>query len=221
MGHPAEGWPHQGSIRGRYDSIVIDFNKDGKFDKQRDGSNEVFPLGKYMIVAGRCYEVTVQPDGSGLALRASEAPCGRIALQDSGWVDLLSEEGPLKLTGPAELQVPVGDYRIFRCVVAEKDERGEIWRAAGLGEWEQEPVHVGEEGVTELQAGAPLVATVKVEKRSRREFQFALEIRGQGGESYAANKIMHPRSGVTGGTPKFKVTDANGKTIATGKFEYG
>jgi hypothetical protein len=80
---------------------------------------------------------------------------------------------------------------------------------------------VAEQGVTQLQAGAPLIAAVKVEKRSQREFTFALEIHGQGGESYGADKILHPRKGVTANTPKFTVVDAGGETVVSGKFRYG
>jgi hypothetical protein len=216
-----EGRRRQGTIYGRGDAIVIDFNKDGKFDKDYYGSEELFSLGKYLVVGANCYDVAVEPDGRGLTLQPTAAPCGRVAVDDDGWVDLFSDDGTIKLTGPGKCEIPAGKYRIFRSMVEGQDEGGRIWRAIGRGEWELEPIQVEEGKVTKVEAGAPLVASVSVEKRSRRQYEFDLEIRGAGGEAYAASNIRPTDGSGRPDAPTFKVVNADGETVASGTFEYG
>jgi hypothetical protein len=216
-----EGRRREGTIYGRCDAIVIDLDKDGKFDKNYDGSPEHLSLGKYMVVGGQCLDVDVQPDGRGLTLRPTTASCGHVTIPGGGWVDLLGDDGPLKVAGEGESQVPVGEYRVLRCVAAATDEQGEEWSVAGRGEWKQDPICVSEGSTTQLVVGAPLMAKVNVEKRSAREYRFSLDVRGQGGEAYSVGRIEMPGEDERPEPPTFKVVDAKGDEVVSGKFEYG
>jgi len=60
-----------------------------------------------------------------------------------------------------------------------------------------------------------------VQKRSRRDYQFALEIRGAGGEAYSASNMAPAGGSERPDAPTFKVVNAGGETVASGTFEYG
>jgi hypothetical protein len=211
-----------GNIWARGDTLVIDVNGDGEYDKGSRDTPEVFHLGKYLALDGCCYDLDVAPDGREVTLAPTAAPLGSIATnQDSYSLELLSETtGTLKvLGGSGKVRVPADEYLMAQCSLSVEDEDGARWRIVGQGRFNQDAVVIKPSKTTSLTLGPPLVAKLSMTKKGAREFSFDLAISGQGGESYTADNFA--RNGKTPPPPRLRVRDSEGKVVKIGSFEYG
>jgi hypothetical protein len=209
-----------GSISGVGDTMMIDLNGDGKFDKKVGYTPEVFHLGKYLPWGGRCYEVNVSADGRNLSLAESTAPSGYIKTQCASYsAELLGEDGAVKLQGEANVKVPAGKYRLATCTAEAKDKEGNTWRLTGAGSWKHPEINVEAGKVTPLTFGPPLVAKITYSRTSPSEVGFNLQLTGVRNEEYSAGAIA--RNGEQLPPPRFEVRDSKGDMVTSGSFQYG
>jgi hypothetical protein len=209
-----------GSIYGVGDTMMIDLNGDGKFDKKTPYTPEVFHLGKYLPWGGRCYEVKVSADGRSLSLTESTAPSGYIKTHCASYsAELLGEDGTVKLQGEARVKVPAGKYRLATCTAEAKDKEGKTWRLTGAGSWKHPEINVQAGKVTPLSFGPPLVAKVTYSRTNPSEIGFNLQLTGVRNEEYTAGGITRDGEGLP--PPRFEVRDSKGDMVTSGSFQYG
>jgi len=209
-----------GSIYGVGDTMMIDLNGDGKFDKKAAYTPEVFHLSKYLPWGGRCYEVKVSADGRSLSLTESTAPSGYIKTHCASYsAELLGEDGAVKLQGEARVKVPVGKYRLATCTAEAKDKEGKTWRLTGTGSWKHPELNVEAGKTTPLTFGPPLVAKITYSRTNPSEIGFNLQLTGVRNEQYNAGSIS--RDGEPLPPPRFEVRDSKGDMVTSGNFQYG
>ena len=207
------------------DGFGIDLNGDDKFDMKQGQGTEVFPLGKYLSLGQKCYEIELAPSGRSYTLAKTKAKCGVIALeaQDATAI-LINSDGGLRVAGK-NTTVPEGSYQLCSNRVEAKDGEGQLWQALGTGLAKQPPVVVTAKKTTPLAVGAPFTAEVTVSPNGGNVYAMSLSIKGQGGEVYAANSFQKVGKTDTNiqfsPKPKVKIVDKDGKEVATGDFEYG
>jgi hypothetical protein len=214
------GYPRSGAVNAQGDTLVIDVNGDGEFRKHIYDTPEMYHVGKYVSFGDKCYELEIDPSGRKVTVRESESPHGYVTTDQDGYsVELLGDDGALKLAGSARtLKVPAGEYRFAGSSFEVKDDDGGLWKMIGRGDWRQNAISVNPGENAEVPFGPPLTASVKA-TRSGNSFQFSLEIKGQGGETYAANEIQ--KDGSLLPPPRFEVRNGDGETIASADFAYG
>lgn len=219
----AEGGGTKGNIYARGDALVIDVNKDGKFEKDYTLTPELYPLGKLLVFGGVCYDMEVSPCGRHVALKPTETACGAVTLSQTDCeVVLYGKSGALKLDGNMpRTKVPVGEYRFAGCRFERTSASGKTkWTLVGSGDWAQPVVNVTEKGKTCISFGPPIVMTVEVSKQDTSQFRFDLAMKGQGGETYVAGNLARNGKEIKN-APAFQVLNPEGKVVARGTFEYG
>jgi hypothetical protein len=214
------GSPTNGPVRAQGDALVIDLDGDGQFSKQLNDTPEMFHVGKHLSLGDRCYDLDIDPSGRKVTVRETESACGYITTNQKGYsVDLLGEAGGLRLTGDSrKVKVPAGEYRIVSCNLEGQDDGGDPWRIVGQGDWNLSTVEIAPGENVAMKLGQPLTATITA-GRNGDSFNLGLEIKGQGGETYAPNTFMKNGSPVP--APRFEVRDSRGEIIARGQFAYG
>jgi hypothetical protein len=202
------------------DTMVLDINGDGTFEKPYDGSPEVYHVGKYISFGDTCYEMQIEPNGRRVTVRQTDVPCGYIVTaKNGGSAELIGTDGAIRLNGPgSRAKVPAGEYRLAACNFEGKDENGAVWRIVGRGMWSQPPVQVNPNEKTSLMLGPPLKATVTTNK-SGDSFAFALSIAGQGGETYSAGSFQQADRPVP--PPRLEIRNDKGEVVVRGNFQYG
>jgi hypothetical protein len=215
-----KGYPRSGSVSARGDTMVIDLDGDGEFKKSYSDTPEMYHVGKYVSFGNTCYELEIAPSGRTITVCEADAPCGYIASEQQGYsAELIGEDGALKLNGGASrVKAPVGEYRFASCSFERKDEQGASWRIIGQGDWSQPVIAVNPDENVSLAFGPPLTASLTVVK-SGGSFQFGLEIKGQGGETYSAGNFERAKDRAQ--PPRLEIRDENGDVVARGKFEFG
>jgi len=214
------GYPTSGSVYARGDTMVIDIDGDGEFKKSYNDTPEMYHVGKYISFGDTCYELEIAPSGRTITVSEAEDPCGYIASEQEGYsVELIGDDGALKLNGGASrVKAPAGEYRFAACSFESKDDRGTPWRIIGRGSWQQPVITVNPDESASLEFGPPLTASLTVAKGGG-AFQFGLEIKGQGGETYSAGDFERAKSRVQ--PPRLEIRDEKGEIVARGKFEFG
>ena len=193
---------------------------DGEFKKSYTDTPEMYHVGKYISFGDTCYELEIAPSGRTITVSEAEASCGYIASDQKDYsVELLGDDGGLKLNGGASrIKAPAGEYRFAACSFESKDDKGASWRIIGQGDWSQPVIAVNPDENSSLKFGPPLTASLTVAKGGG-SFQFGLEIKGQGGETYSASNFERAKSRVQ--PPRLEIRDENGEVVARGKFEFG
>jgi hypothetical protein len=214
------GYPSSGSVYGRGDTMVIDIDGDGKFKKSYSDTPEMYHVGKHISFGDTCYELEIAPSGRTITVCETDSPCGYIASEQKGYsAELIGDDGALKLNGGASrIKAPAGEYRFAACSFENKDDRGTAWRIIGRGDWRQPVITVNPDESASLEFGPPLTASLNVAKRGS-SFEFGLEIKGQGGETYSAGDFERGRSRVQ--PPRLEIRDEKGEVVARGRFEFG
>jgi hypothetical protein len=206
------------------DCLVVDRNGDGEFEASYDKDAEVFPLPKMLSFGDTYYSIQVAIDGSSITLEKTAPKFGTL---DVGQADtellLWSESGIHQLKGSnGKWKLPAGRYSCWSLSLSRKDQKKNKWtlfcrgQTGKLLDFEVEP-----DKVTSFKLGPPLTLepTVKIGRvLFRRTATVSATAVGQSGEQYLAgaqkNEEMQP-------APTIKFVDASGKTIESGKLEYG
>ena len=116
------------------------------------------------------------------------------------------------------MKVPAGEYRFAGCSFEGEDDGGELWRVVGQGDWSQQAIEVDADGRTSVKFGLPLTAGITA-ARSGDSFNFVLQIKGQGGETYSAGSFL--RGGGMLPAPRFEIRNGEGEIVASADFAYG
>ena len=105
-----DGVRQSGLVSAAGDTMIIDLNGDGKFDKNIYDTPELYHIGKYISFDSKCYEMSIAPDGRSITVTEADAPLGYISTgHDEFSVELLGENGALKLAGGSrKTKVPAG-----------------------------------------------------------------------------------------------------------------
>lgn len=210
-----------GTIYTRGDALVVDVDGDGALERKKSYTPETFRLGKYVSLDGRCYEVTVAPNGRSLTLAETQAACGYVRVKaQNGMAELLSEkDGTVQLAGEGKHRVPVGSYRLVAGCVEATDADGKTWQATGSGSWKHAHVDVAAGKSTNLVFGPPLLAKVDYKRSGPEQVAFSLKLTGAHGEEYSYGSFTC--DGETLPPPRFEVRDRTGNMVTSGNFEYG
>lgn len=213
------------------DWILVDANADGQFDAEALGL-EAFGCGRYLIVDGKCYEISVSASGRRVSAARSSAPLGMLRRVGDGpfAVALLTPgSGMLALYSSGEpVAVPAGLYRLYTCVTAVTDEAGTLWRATGRANAPAQAFRVEEGKLAAVRFGAPLKvgATAAVYPsgsasalKAGDTVRLSLAIKGEGGEEYSAGAIT--KAGGRLPPPTVAILARGGQEVASGTFQYG
>jgi hypothetical protein len=207
------------------DVLLVDVNRDGKFEQNEFASSEFRHCAKCVQVDGRYYELNVRPDGTGFTATPAQP---QLATLQSGYdkfaLVLSSENGMLSLRSDnGAARIPVGEYRIYGWQVEQRDKDGNVWLAQGnrYRNGGDAPVlsvkDTERHGVRSLRLASPLVAKLSVRANGGRDFDFSLNFTTASGE--VINNVSS--NGQPMPEPRLKIVDAKGKEITTLPFHYG
>ena len=217
---PANSTNAQGAVSSSGDTMIIDLNGDGKFDKSLYDTPEVYHVGQYISFGSKCYEISIAPDGRSITVARADVPSGYISSgHDKFSVELLGENGALKLAGGSrKTKVPAGTYRFAGSSFEQKDDSGAAWRIVGQGDWSQAAIEVDRGKNAKLDFGPPLIAEITA-GRDGNQFSFGLQLKGQAGEAFSPANIQ--KNGAQAPAPSLEIRDDKGVVIAKAQFAYG
>jgi hypothetical protein len=202
------------------DMLLVDANKDGRFDPGGMIPREMLFCGKCIVVDGRFYELALRPDGSGM--RVTPAPV-KLATLRSGYprfgIMLLNDKGVLPLESHnGVIRVPPGQYRVLRWSLDHPTREGK-WEVQGgaMGEGEGPQLVVPEDGAASFQLTTPLLAKVTASPVTPGSLDFQLSLTTSSGETIANIAVNGQRPP----EPTLKLLDEGGNEVATLKFHYG
>jgi len=200
------------------DRLLIDQNGDGKLDPDSQGE-ETQPLGRYVLVGDRFWQMDVAPDGSSVTVAPLDKPLGTIRANVTHYALLLrGNQGVLRLRSrDGTARLPAGKYQLLQCVYRLTDPAGRSW---GFSASAQEGVSVvvvaGKE--VRLPFGPPFVAKVDFAPPEKGRLTLNLTLSGAGGESYSFAFVGDREKPPF---PKAHILDANGLELALLDFHFG
>jgi len=199
------------------DILLIDRNGDGKLDGGYR-SEEAQPLGRYVLIGDRYWQLDLSPDGSAVIVEPLNKPLGTLHADVKDYsMLLLGEQGVLRARShDGSAKVPAGKYRLFRCDYTLADKFGKRWNFSTQAAKEEAVMDVPARGEAKVRFGPPLVPKVMA-SRSADELTLSLDLRGSGGEAYSDVRIIEGRPPV----PKVRILDASDRELAVLDFHYG
>jgi hypothetical protein len=234
---------------GQGDSLLIDADDSGAFEQDQFDS-ECCPFGPLLYVGATPYKVALTPEGKSLQVEPWTGALAEVALQPHGeqvcrvtlaW-EQPNKHWQLVRAGVADgkIQVPPGNYRLYRCELLGKGTPRDQVMAAGYQRVTRKPSAFAAGKANTLRCGAPLEIKVTAEKRTPQPWElnsadqskrptaldseFVLSINanvwGVDGEVYSEYakgekfKAEPPK-------PTFTVMDNSGKKVASGNLEFG
>lgn len=215
----------------RSDSVLRDRNASGRFDFDLCES-ECDSAANRIGIGRNVYTVTVAKDLRSVRLERYTGPQGKLAVAAHAdklrAVRLTSGDDnfvPVLIDG--ESVVPAGVYTIESCTVASAS--GETEPAMTRG-WFGEPdkIRIRPDRATTVRCGPPLELRLEAKRVGSRtpkgvsiqKIEIDARVIGAGGERY----VRHAKGGnltAQADPPRFRIFDAQGKEIASGRFEYG
>ncbi len=228
------------------DYLLVDADGSGKFENDVFDS-EGCPFGPILYLGPQVYRVGLTPDYRALRVEPWPEPLAEVALQPHGGqvrsLTLAWERpnGYWQLIRPAvadgKVMVPPGNYRLYACSLLGKGTEGDQAMVSGVQHIPQRLVTFAAGKANKLDCGGPLQIKVKGTKTSAylevlaedsydptMGSDFALRISatvvGAGGEVYSTF-LAGDRFKSRPPKPSFSITQAGGKTVATGNLEYG
>jgi hypothetical protein len=200
------------------DRLLIDLNGDGQFD-MRPTSDEVQPLGRFVLAGDRYWQIEVAPDGSSVTVELLHKPLGTIRAGPADYTLLLQgDEGVLRVRGKAgTVRAPAGKYHLTECVYRLREKSGPIWEFIGQGP-EGATVVVPAGGEVKFPLGPPLTPTIDVSPPEEGRITLLLNLAGGAGETYS---LIRVNGTATPPVPKGRIVDASGRELAVLVFHYG
>ena len=209
----------------RNDRLLLDLNGDGKLDGSYN-SEESQPLGRFVEVGGKYWQLDPSPDGSSVAIAPLDRLLGRVKAATNDFTLLLtSDDGVLQVRSKnSVVNVPAGNYRLYQCNYNMPVD-GKTWTFRGscgldgrVGPRQGAPIEVLADQEINIAFGAPLTPKIQVGQNGN-ELQLSLELRGAGGEVY--NDVHIGDNYQRPPVPKAKILDASDKELAQLDFHYG
>jgi hypothetical protein len=210
-------YPRAGSWLG--DRLLVDLDGNGEFDF-RATSEETQPLGRYVLVGDRYWQVEVAADGGKIAVAPLDKPLGGLRCEAAGEFALLlrNAEGDLRVRGRGGVaRLPAGTYALVRCQFVLRDSAGRRWVFTGAGE-DKMTIEVPPNGPGKVTLGPPFVPKIEVTRIDKEKIALNLALRGQGNEIY--NDIYY-NDQIRPPAPKARLYDAGGREVAQLDFHYG
>lgn len=206
------------------DLLLMDSNGDGQYDLKgslpRFRSDEVRPFSPLWQIAGRWWDATVAQDGSALTLAPTDREMGQVNYRGPEVKMVLSSRHLGILTATLTEGVsnfPAEEYSLQSARLTAKDEHGRQWAVDVAPPESEAPVRVATDSPWELDFSTPLVATVVVASPQPEQVGFSLTLKTTAGQAVASVTA----AGGLPPEPTFVVTDASGREVHSGKFEYG
>ncbi|MBV9123843.1 MAG: hypothetical protein JO112_10840 [Planctomycetes bacterium] len=202
------------------DRLLIDRNGDGKLDGGYQ-SEEAQPLGRYVLVDDRYWQLDVAPDGSSVAVQPLDKPLGtlRADVPDPTLI-LRSDEGALRVrVRDGTVRVPAGKYRLVTGNYRLSDRTGQQWFFTTYCRDNTGPlVEVPPEGEARLPMGPPWIPRVEVVTAAGSDLTLGLTLRGAGGEVYNGVQKVN---GEWPPVPRVRILGPDGGELAVLDFHYG
>jgi hypothetical protein len=203
---------------GNNDRLLLDTNGDGKLDGGYN-SEESQPLGRFIEVAGKYWQLDPSPDGAGVSIAPLERPLGQLKAEAKDYTLLLTgDDGVLQVRSKdGTARVPAGKYRLYQCNY-KLPFNGKLWKFQGHCGNDGVAVDVPPDGEVRIPFGAPLVPKIVV-NRNGADLNLSLVLKGAGQETYQDVQIgdNYQRPPV----PKVRILDDKGKELAQLDFHYG
>jgi hypothetical protein len=203
------------------DMVLVDANKDGRFEQGGIIPKESLWCGKCIVVDSRFYELNLRADGSALtvtpaavklaSLRASYPRFGIVLVGDHGVFPIEAKHGVAR--------VPPGEYKVLSWSLEQRAPSGK-WSVQGSGmgaEGGMQVLKIGENEPSSFQLKAPLIAKVTPQKFTPGAIDFSLSLTTSSGESIQGVTV----NGRQPEEPMLRVLDEGGNEVAKLKFHYG
>jgi hypothetical protein len=203
---------------GSGDRMLLDVNNDGRLDGTYNGE-ESMPLGKWVEVGGRYWQLEVAPDGSSVAVEPLDRPLGTVRSEVKDFTLLLSSsQGVLRVRSQkGTALVPAGLYRLSQCSYKLTDNAGRCWEFLGRARNGAVAIEVPPDSDVPVAFGPTLVPRVTATQAGD-ELSLNLELRGAGREVYddvhLANYEKPP-------VPKVRILGPDERELALLDFHYG
>jgi hypothetical protein len=201
------------------DRFFVDLNDDGKFDeKDSDGRYSGFPLGRYTKIAGQWYTITPRADGQSVRISAASPALGQVAapaLVTRAMLTSPQQEADLDLSS-GKAEAVAGEYRLASVLLETKDKAGKTWRSTARWSNNGPQVTVPNLGTVSLPIQAPSFNAAPTAAPSGEDLMIGVQFTGLSGAEFDWPSGNEGRV-----KPAFQVRDANGKTVASGTFDYG
>jgi hypothetical protein len=214
------------------DMLLIDPTPEGDSPYEVTESNCRHYVSKLIAIDGRFYSVKISPAGDKLTLEPSSAAVGKVTNPNSSYRAVIySDAGFLNIQGdkntPAD--VPEGEWRLLAYTIKHAEaEKATGEKAATQPSMvtakmtgEYKPVKVVKGETAEFPFGPPYKPTVSADYfedgPERKALSLSLSLVGSAGETCSDMRIAGERPS----QPDFTITDAKGKVVDQGNFEYG
>jgi hypothetical protein len=231
------------ALAGRnYRMRVLDANLDGRYDgvlnptdpysvdwlelvpegrASRTAGSQPQPLPRLVKVRDAWYALRIDPAGESAGIEATEPAFGTLDVGDEGvGLTLLSDTGLHQLRGSGgKWQLPEGRYGARQVTLSRKDEKQQTWVLSAYGDTGKlSDFTIGEGETTTLKLGPPLIVKTEATFYAEGQAQLGLQILGQAGEEYAPGAT---KNGRRVDAPTYRIFDADGKLLSSGRFAYG
>ena len=208
------------------DRLLIDVNGNGRYDQRGSyptpAAQENRPLSECWQVGSNWWQGTVVGDGNALRVEPAQVEYGELRCQGPQItaLQLISKRYGVFTPGfkGGSAKLPVGEHAVESVRLTAKDEQGRQWQLSASGPMGGEgSIRISADRPAELDFSRPLVGSVRAQKQGQGQVDFALEVATAAGQS--VRSLFVGREGPP--EPTFSITDASGKEVASGKFEYG
>lgn len=165
-----------------------------------------------------------------LALSCSRTPLSPTAAAstgDNGTLDVGAVGASLRVVsdnvthdltgGDGRWSLAPGAYRIEAVQISRTDADGREWLIFGSGDRDAKDFQITAAWVTRVKMGPPIIMGGSVAQADN-DLTISLDVRGQGGERYAAAGIL---DGNLRGAPNVKISNDLGEELDSGQFQYG
>lgn len=201
--------------------ILFDANGNGRFEPtyfyDMGAENRWFT--RLVCVGGTWYEMGLARDGTSVRIQGVAPKLGKLAVPEgTSEISVVGPEFAAKWVkgNDRALVLPAGPYFVF---TYRHDQGGVGLYARDL--YIEAPFDVRPDKVTEIALGGPLGLAVTSSHRGGRASQLRLQLKmlDQAGRKVASMSSGERRQRPP--APRFKIVDGRGRTVDSGKFEYG
>ncbi len=208
------------------DRLLIDLNGNGRYDQRGSfpipAAQENRPLSECWQVGSTWWQGTVVGDGNALRVEPVQVEYGDLRCEGPQITALQLASRRYGVFTPGfkggSAKLPVGEHAVESVELTAKDEQGRQWQLSASGPMGgEESIRITAEQPTELDFSRPLVVSVQAHKQGRGQVYLALGVATAAGQSVRSLAVGRQRPP----EPTFTITDASGKEVASGKFEYG